>query len=90
MATGSVIKGSSVLIAGRVAGMAGSFLLFLLLTWRSTEVAGVFRVAVTYFTMMDFLPLLGMHCGRRRGVLRRRLLRGRIFGVLRLRGIGLS
>jgi O-antigen/teichoic acid export membrane protein len=61
MATGSVIKGSSVLIGGRVAGMAGSFLLFLLLTWRSTEVAGVFRVAVTYFTIMDFLPLLGMH-----------------------------
>lgn len=61
MSTGSVIKGSSVLILGRVAGMAGSFLLFLLLTWRGTEVAGMFRVAVTYFTIMEFLPLLGMH-----------------------------
>src|SRR5271165_247840 len=61
MATGSVIKGSSVLIAGRVAGMAGGFVLFLLLTWRSTEVAGVFRVAFTYLIVMEFLPLLGMH-----------------------------
>ena len=60
MATGSVLKGSSVLIAGRLAGIAGSFLLFLLLTWRSREIAGAFRVAVTYFTIMDFLPLLGM------------------------------
>jgi O-antigen/teichoic acid export membrane protein len=61
MATGSVLKGSAMLIVGRVAGMAGSLFLFLLLTWRSKEVAGVFRIAVTYFILMDFLPLLGMH-----------------------------
>jgi O-antigen/teichoic acid export membrane protein len=61
MASGSVLKGSAVLIFGRTAGMAGSFLLFLFLTWRSKEAAGAFRIALTYLALMDFLPLLGMH-----------------------------
>jgi O-antigen/teichoic acid export membrane protein len=61
MATGSVIKGSSVLVAGRVAGMIGGFLLFLLLARRSAGAAGEFRVAVTYLTISESLPLLGMH-----------------------------
>ena len=60
MASGSVIKGSGALVIARMAGMLGGFMLFLLLTWRSKEVAGVFRTAVTFLVIMDALPLLGM------------------------------
>lgn len=61
MATGSVSKGSLVLIGARLGGMLGGFLLFLLLTWRSREAAGVFRTAITFLVIMETLPLLGMH-----------------------------
>src|SRR6516165_3059474 len=61
MAGGSVIKGSGTLIIGRVAGLVVGFVLLMLLTRRSAEVAGVFRTTVTFLVIMDFLPLLGMH-----------------------------
>ena len=61
MAAGSVLKGSGALAIARVGGMVGSFVLFLLLTWRSKEAAGAFRTAATYLVIMDTLPLLGMH-----------------------------
>jgi O-antigen/teichoic acid export membrane protein len=61
MATGSVIKGSSLLIVGRAVGMVCGFLLFMLLTRRSTEIVGAFRVSITFLTITEFLPLLGMH-----------------------------
>ena len=60
MSSRDVLKGSVVLILGRVVGMAGGFLLFLVLTWRSKEDAGVFRIALTYLSLLDFLPLLGL------------------------------
>lgn len=61
MAAGSVMKGSTVLIVGRVVGMLGGFVLMLLLTWQSSEMAGIFRTIITYLTILDFVPLLGMH-----------------------------
>lgn len=61
MASGSVMKGSGVLIVARLAGMLGGFALFLLLTWRSQEAAGVFRTATTFLVIIETLPLLGMH-----------------------------
>lgn len=59
--TDSVVKGSLVLSASRILGMGTGFLLFLLVAWRSREDAGIFRTAVTYLTISEFLPLLGMH-----------------------------
>ena len=61
MATGSVIKGTGVLILGRAAGMIGGFLLFMLLSRQSTEIVGGFRVSITFLGITEFLPLLGMH-----------------------------
>lgn len=57
----SVGKGSSWLVIGRVSGMGASFLLFMLLSWRSTDTLGIFRTAMTFLLILDNIPLLGMH-----------------------------
>ncbi len=59
--TDSVVRGSIALSVSRIVGMGAGFLLFLLLAWRSKEDVGIFRTAITYLTISEFLPLLGMH-----------------------------
>ena len=59
--TDSVAKGSIALSVSRIVGMGSGFLLFLLVAWRSRDDIGIFRTAITYLTISEFLPLLGMH-----------------------------
>lgn len=57
----SVAKGGGSIAIARILGMVFSFLLFLFLARQSAADAGIFRTAVTYILIAEFLGMLGLH-----------------------------
>lgn len=57
----TVAKGGGSVVLARLLGMLFSFLLFLILARHSADDAGVFRTAVTYIVIAEFLAMLGLH-----------------------------
>lgn len=57
----SVAKGGGSIAIARILGMVFSFLLFLFLARHSAADAGIFRTAVTYILIAEFLGMLGLH-----------------------------
>lgn len=59
MKTDSVANGGATIVLARVIGMGCAFLLFVLLARQSDIQVGVFRAAVTFMVISEFIGLLG-------------------------------